>query len=108
MRVLLGVVAGLCLVGAYAINNNPFDLMIVVVLGALGLMLRKGGFPLGQLILGMVLGPLLEQYMTVSLTKTNYDLGAFFSRPVAIFLAICNVALVIAMIYLRTRGTKKA
>ncbi len=108
MRVLLGVVAGLCLVGTYAINNNPFDLMVVVVLGAFGLMLRKGGFPLGQLILGMVLGPLLEQYMTVSLTKTNYDLGAFFSRPVAIFLAICNILLIAAMIYLRTRGTKKA
>jgi putative tricarboxylic transport membrane protein len=74
-----------------------------VVLGALGLMLRKGGFPLGQLILGMVIGPLLEQYMTVSLIKTNYDLSAFFTRPVAIILALCNLALIVAMIWLRTR-----
>jgi putative tricarboxylic transport membrane protein len=106
MRVLLGVVAGLCLVGGYAINNNPFDLYIMVILGALGLMLRKGGFPLGQLILGMVLGPLLEQYMTVSLVKTNYDLLAFFSRPVAVILALCNIALIVAMIWLRTRPTQ--
>ncbi len=107
MRLLLGVLPGLCLVGAYAINNNPFDLIVMVFIGALGLVLRKGGFPLGQLILGMVLGPLLEQYMTVSLVKTNYDLTAFFSRPVAVVLALCNIALIAAMIWLRTRPPAK-
>jgi putative tricarboxylic transport membrane protein len=59
-----------------------------------------------DLILGMVLGPLLEQYMTVSLVKTNYDLLAFFSRPVAVILALCNIALILAMIWLRTRPTQ--
>jgi putative tricarboxylic transport membrane protein len=51
----------------------------------------------------MVLGPLLEQSMMVSLIKTNYDLGAFFTRPVAVILALCNIALVAAIIWLRTR-----
>lgn len=106
MRLLLGGVMGLCLVGTYAINRNPFDLYIMVILGAFGLLLRKGGFPLGQLILGMVLGPLLEQYLMVSLIKTQWDLTAFFSRPVAIFLALCNLALIVAMLWLRWRQVR--
>jgi putative tricarboxylic transport membrane protein len=56
----------------------------------------------------MVLGPLLEQYMMVSLIKTKYDLGAFFTRPVAVVLASCNMALIAAIIWLRTRSNTKA
>ena len=103
MRILLGVVMGLCFVGTYAINNNPFDLTVMVIIAVFALMLRKGGFPLGQLILGLVLGPLLEGYLMQSLIKTNYNLSSFFERPVAIFLALANVALILAMIWLRTR-----
>jgi putative tricarboxylic transport membrane protein len=103
MRVLLGVVLGLCLVGVYAINNNPFDFSLMLVIGVFALMLRKAGFPIGQLILGLVLGPLLEGYLMQSLIKTNYNLSSFFERPLAIFLALCNLALVAAMIWLRTR-----
>lgn len=106
MRLLLGGVMGLCLVGIFAINRNPFDLYIMVILGAFGLLFQKGGFPLGQMILGMVLGPLLEQYLMVSMIKTQWDLLAFFSRPVAIFLAISNVALVVAMVWLRWRQSR--
>jgi putative tricarboxylic transport membrane protein len=103
MPVLLAGVLGLCLVGTYAINRNPFDLYLMVVLGVFGFAMHKGGFPLGQLILGLVLGPLLEQYLMVSLIKTQWDLTSFFSRPVAIGLAVANVLLVAAMIWLRWR-----
>jgi len=106
MRMLLGGVMGLCLIGTYAINRNPFDLYIMVALGTLGFAMNKGGFPLGQLILGMVLGPLLEQYLMVSMIKTQWNVFTFFSRPVAIFLALCNVALIVAMFWLRWRQSR--
>ncbi len=104
---LLGGVMGLCLVGTYAINRNPADLYLMLVLGAFGLLLQKGGFPLGQLILGLVLGPLLEQYLMVSLIKTHWDLTAFFSRPVALGLALANLLLVLGMLYLRARQARQ-
>lgn len=101
MRMLLGGVLGLCLVGVYAVNRNPFDLYIFVILGLLAYALRKGDFPLGQVVLGLVLGPLLEQYLMVSLIKTHWNVLSFFSRPVAIILALCNLALVLAMLWVR-------
>jgi TctA family transporter len=106
LRLLLGAVMGLCLVGTYAINRNPFDLYLLVGLGLLGLLMQRGGFPVGQLILGMVLGPLLEQYLMVSLIKTQWDLTAFLSRPVAVALAICNLLLIGGMLWLRWRQSR--
>ncbi|RDI94670.1 C4-dicarboxylate ABC transporter [Meiothermus sp. QL-1] len=101
MRVLMGAVLGLCVVGAYAVNNNPFDLYLLAVLGALGFVLRQGGFPLGLVVLGMVLGPLLEQHFMVSMIKTHWNLLSFFERPLALVLAFLNLAMVVGVLGLR-------
>ncbi|GEM82115.1 tripartite tricarboxylate transporter permease [Meiothermus hypogaeus] len=100
-RVLMGAVLGLCVVGAYAVNNNPSDLYLLAVLGALGFVLRQGGFPLGLVVLGMVLGPLLEQHFMVSMIKTHWNLLSFFERPLALLLAILNVAMVVGVLGFR-------
>ncbi|MCS7057587.1 MAG: tripartite tricarboxylate transporter permease [Meiothermus sp.] len=101
MRVLMGAVLGLCVVGAYAVNNNPFDLYLLAALGALGFVLRQGGFPLGLVVLGMVLGPLLEQHFMVSMIKTHWNLLSFFERPLALLLAFLNVVMVVAVLGFR-------
>lgn len=105
--VLLGGIAGLSLLGAYAINNNPFDLYVLAALGLLGLLLRLGDYPLGQVVLGLVLGPLLEQHLMVSMIKTHWDLFSFFERPVALFLALVNLAFLVGMAWLRLRQAKR-
>jgi TctA family transporter len=68
--------------------------------------MQRGGFPVGQLILGMVLGPLLEQYLMMSLIKTQWDLTALFSRPVAMVLAVCNLLLIVGMLWLRRQRAR--
>lgn len=105
--VLLGGIAGLSLLGAYAINNNPFDLYVLAALGLLGLLLRLGDYPLGQVVLGLVLGPLLEQHLMVSMIKTHWDLFSFFERPVALFLALVNLTFLVGMAWLRLRQAKR-
>ncbi|PZA06205.1 MULTISPECIES: tripartite tricarboxylate transporter permease [unclassified Meiothermus] len=100
---LLGAVTSLCIVGAYAINRNPDDLYLLPVLGLFGFLLRKSGFTLGPIVLGLVLGPLLEQNVTMSLIKANGDLLAFFDRPLAAALALVDVVLVLSLLYLRRR-----
>jgi TctA family transporter len=104
---LMGLVAGLCLVGAYAINNNPFDLYVLLALGLLGLLLRLGDFPLGQVVLGLVLGPMLEQHLMVSMIKTHWNLLSFFERPVAILLALANLLLLGGMGWFRLRQARR-
>lgn len=107
MRVLMGMVLGLCVVGTYAVNNNPFDLYLLAILGALGFVLRQGGFPIGQVVLGMILGPLLEQHFMVSMIKTHWSFASFFERPVAILLALANALLVALMLGIRYRQWRR-
>ncbi len=94
MPVLLTVVTILCMVGAYAINNDIYDVWIMAGMGFIAFILKKGGFPLAQIVLGMVLGPILEQNFMVSAIKSRWDLMSFFERPVAMILMLATVAII--------------
>lgn len=94
-KILLSIIAGLCVVGAYAINNNPFDIWVMAGMGVCAFLLRRGGFPLAQVVLGMVLGPILEQNFMVSAIKSKWSLLSFFDRPIAIILMILTVVIIL-------------
>lgn len=94
-RLLMGFILGLTVVGAYAINNNPFDIWAMLALGLFGFLLKRGGFPLAQVVLGMVLGPLLEQNFMVSVIKVQWNLASFFTRPVALILMIATLLVIV-------------
>ena len=104
---LLSVITGLCIVGAYAINNSLFDIWIMVAMGVLAFLLRRGGFPLSQVVLGMVLGPILEQNFMVSAIKSRWDLMSFFDRPIAIILMISTVLIIVVGMRIRYRYLRK-
>ncbi|NND05390.1 MAG: tripartite tricarboxylate transporter permease [Saprospiraceae bacterium] len=103
MPLLLSVVTALCIVGAYAINNDVFDVWIMAGMGLLAFLLKRGGFPLAQVVLGMVLGPILEQNFMVSAIKSRWDMSSFFDRPVALIL----MAATILIIYLGVKYSGK-
>jgi putative tricarboxylic transport membrane protein len=108
VNLLLGVIAGLCVVGAYAINNNPFDVAVMVGMGVFAFVLRMGGFPLAQVVLGMVLGPILEQSFMVSAIKSRWNLMAFFDRPIAIGLMLATIVIVIVGLRIKARAARGA
>jgi putative tricarboxylic transport membrane protein len=95
LNLLLCVIAGLCVVGAYSMNNNPFDVWIMAAMGLFAFILRVGGFPLAQVVLGMVLGPILEQNFMVSAIIAHWDFTAFFQRPVALLLMVATAVVVL-------------
>jgi TctA family transporter len=102
---LLGVIALLCVVGAFAINNNPFDAWVMAAMGGLAFVLRRGGFPLAQVVLGMVLGPILEQNFMVSAIKSHWSLASFFDRPVGLLLMALTIGVAVVGLRLtRRRG----
>ena len=70
-------------VGVYATDLNPFDVYIMIVSGMMGYLLRKLRFPEGPLILGLVLGPLLEEQLRRSLTLSLGDPTIFVTRPIS-------------------------
>ncbi len=102
-NLLLSVIAGICVVGAYAIHNNPFDVWVMAGMGVVAFVLRRGGFPLAQVVLGMVLGPILEQNFMVSAIKSSWNVMSFFERPMALGLMLATILTVLLGLRLSKR-----
>ncbi|MBI1736998.1 MAG: tripartite tricarboxylate transporter permease [Candidatus Rokubacteria bacterium] len=88
-----------CVVGSFAINNSLFDVGLMLVMGILGYFLEANGIPVAPIVLGMVLGPIVEQNFMVSMIKTNWDLPQFFSRPTAAVLGALTVLIWMVPLY---------
>ena len=79
--------------GAYAVNASTFDLVLLLVLGVLGFMMRRFGLPVLPAIIGVILGPLAEQQLRRALQITDGDVAAW-SEPLAIVI-YCLIALIL-------------
>lgn len=82
--VLMPVVTGLSVVAVYAVNQSPFDLVLMLLFGWVGFLMRRGGYPLAPIVLGLVLGPLMEKNLRRSLALSGGDLSVVFSSPIAV------------------------
>jgi putative tricarboxylic transport membrane protein len=71
-----------CIIGSFAINNTVFDIGTMLVMGVAGYFLETAGYPVAPIVLGLVLGPILEQNFMTSMIKLDWDLPLFFSRPI--------------------------
>ena len=80
--------------GAYAANAQTFDLVVLLVLGALGFAMRRFGLPVLPAIIGMILGPRAEQQGRRALQISNGEISGLFTSPIAIGIYIL-IAIVI-------------
>jgi putative tricarboxylic transport membrane protein len=97
-------------IGVYAIDLNPFDVYVMIVSGMVGYLLRKLRFPEGPLILGLVLGPLLEEQVRRSLTLSLGDPTIFVARPISgtiIAIAVISLALPLIRAWRARPGSKE-
>ncbi|WP_426576876.1 tripartite tricarboxylate transporter permease [Xenorhabdus stockiae] len=80
---LVPVIASISAVGVYAVHSTTFDLMLMVGLGVFGYILRKMNFPMSPLILGFVLGEMLEQNLRRALSISNGSFDILWSSAIA-------------------------
>jgi putative tricarboxylic transport membrane protein len=92
--------------GAYAANANTFDLFLLLVIGALGFMMRRFGLPLLPAIIGVILGPFAEEELRTALQISNGDISGLFD-PVAI-VVYAIVALILLYPLVRRLLPRKA
>jgi len=96
----------LCAVGIYFVRGNPFDLLVLGGAGVVGFILRRQGFPMAPLVIGMVLGPTLELTLRQGLILTDGSFKAFFTgSPIALVLAVTAV-IALAFPFLRSLKRK--
>lgn len=79
------------IVGSFAINNTVFDVGVMLVMGVIGYFLEANGFPVAPVVLGIVLGPIVEKNFMMSMIKTDWDVTQFFTRPVSAILCIITL-----------------
>jgi putative tricarboxylic transport membrane protein len=91
-RMLLPIIALFCIVGSFAITNSPYGILLMLVFGLVGWFLEEHGIPVAPLVLGMVLGELLEQSFLTSMIKADGDFTVFFTRPIAGALGVLTLA----------------
>ncbi len=76
------------IIGSYAINNNFFDIYMMLIAGLVGFFLEKLDVPLAPLILGLILGPMVENNLRVGLIKTHGNFLPFITRPISLTIIV--------------------
>jgi putative tricarboxylic transport membrane protein len=105
--ILAPIIAGLSVIGSYAINNNIFDVWIMLVFGLIGYLMRRTDFHAAPVILGMILGPIAENGLRQSLLMTSDSIFVFYlSRPISVVLIILTIATLIAPLLIKWKKKK--
>jgi putative tricarboxylic transport membrane protein len=104
--VLVPGILAVSAVGVYSVHATTFDLMLMAGLGIVGYLLRKQGMPMAPLILGFVLGDLMEQNLRRALSITNGELGILVESPISIglWIAAATMLLLPPLVRRFTRG----
>ncbi len=91
--VLVPAITVISMVGVYSVHSTTFDLVLMVGLGVFGYLLRKLDFPLSALILGFVLGEMMEDNLRRALSISNGELGILWGSPITLALWALTVAM---------------
>jgi TctA family transporter len=99
-------IAVFCCVGVYSLNNSPFDVYVMVVFGFIGYAFRRLGAEPAPFIMGMILGPMMEEFLRRSMQLSRGDPMIFLQRPLSAALLLVAVAAVV-IVAIPSIGKKK-
>jgi putative tricarboxylic transport membrane protein len=103
---LVPLIIAISVFGVYAVQISTFDLILLVICGVAGYFLSKNDFPLAPLVLGLVLGPMIENNMRRALTTSNGDFLIFLAKPMSAVFLVCALLWLIVPLVLNMRGKK--
>lgn len=99
------ILLAVCAIGAYSLNNSMFDVTVMFVFGAIGYVLERCRYPLAPLLLGMILGPLVEGNFRKMLAQDG-SLVALVSSPISLTFLVLTVASIIWAARLRKMSSQ--
>ena len=95
-----------CMVGAYAENGNPADIIIMIVFGIVGYVMKKLDYEAAPLVLALVLGPIMEKALRRSLILADGDPTVFFTRPISAFFLILGLLIIFSPLFLKKKRVR--
>ena len=87
-----------CSIGIYSLNNSPVDVLFTALFGLMGYLFVKLGFEAAPLLLGFILGPMMEENLRRALQISRGNLATFIERPISLGLLLAAVGLLVLVI----------
>jgi TctA family transporter len=106
-EILFPCIVVICCVGTYSINKAPFDVMLLGLFGLVGYLLVKLGFEVGPMLLGLVLGPMLEENFRRAMLLARGDPMNIVTRPISAVLLLATVFLFCLILLPNLRRTRE-
>jgi TctA family transporter len=94
-RFLYPAILSFCCIGLYSLNNNNFDVFMAAIFGIIGVVFYKLGCEPAPLLLGFILGPMMEENLRRALLLSRGDWTTFMSRPLSAGLLIASVLMIV-------------
>lgn len=103
-KYLIPIIIAISIFGVYAVQVSVYDLLLLLACGVFGYFLSKNDYPIAPLVLGLVLGPMIENNMRRALTISNGDYSIFFSRPLSVSFLILTALWLLIPVLMKKRG----
>jgi putative tricarboxylic transport membrane protein len=107
-RLLFPAIMAFSCIGIYSVNNSPFELYLTAVFGIIGFIWMKLEMPPAPMLLGFVLGPLMEENLRRALLISRGDPTVFFTRPISLGFMIATALIVVIMVLPAVRARRTA
>ena len=96
-----------CFVGSFSANNRIFDILVMVIFGLVGYILKRWEYPLAPMVVGFILAPLLEENVRRSLMRTEGSFLPILSSPIALVFFILTAVMVVLSVRSELKDRKK-
>jgi putative tricarboxylic transport membrane protein len=103
-KYLIPIIIAISIFGVYAVQVTTFDLFLLIACGLAGYLLASNDFPLAPLVLGLVLGPMIENNMRRALTSSNGDFMIFLQKPTSLVFMILALLWILVPLFLKLKG----
>lgn len=105
--ILFPAIVMFCVLGVFALNNRTFDIWILIVTGILAYILDQLGVDMAPIILGFILGPLIEKYYRMGMISENGNFAMILQRPIAVVCLIISLLFVFVPLFSKKIRQKK-
>jgi putative tricarboxylic transport membrane protein len=97
-RLLFPAIMAFSAIGIYSVNNSSFEIYLTALFGILGFVWLKLGFPLAPMLLGFVLGPMVEEHLRRAMLMSGGDPSVFIRRPISLAFLVATALIPIVMV----------
>jgi TctA family transporter len=97
-RLLFPAIMAFSAIGIYSVNNSSFEIYLTAVFGIIGFVCMRLGFPLAPMLLGYVLGPMMEENLRRSMLMSGGDATVFVRQPISLAFVIATAVILVVMV----------